>query len=175
MRVLVLSDTHLGPAALDRMPDQVWAMADEADVVLHAGDVVDMAVLRALAERAPVHAVLGNNDHALRGRLPEVAQIELDGVAVGMIHDSGARTGRGQRMARRFPAAQVVVFGHSHEPLVEQVEGGPLLVNPGSPTQRRRQPVHTVARLELRAGRVERAEIVEVGPLATQVTRSRPS
>jgi putative phosphoesterase len=165
VKVLVLSDTHLGPDTLDRLPERVWALADEADVVLHAGDVVDVAVLTALAERAPVHAVLGNNDHALRGRLPEVTQVDLDGVVVGMIHDSGTRAGRGPRMARRFPEAQVVVFGHSHEPLVEQVEGGPLLVNPGSPTQRRRQPVHTVAMLELRAGRVERAAIVPVGPL----------
>jgi uncharacterized protein len=167
VKVLVVSDTHLGPHTLDRMPDVVWTMADEADVVLHAGDVVDGAVLTALAERAPVHAVLGNNDHALRGRLPEVAQVDLDGVVVGMIHDSGPRAGRGARLARRFPAAQVVVFGHSHEPLVEQVDGGPLLVNPGSPTQRRRQPVHTVAMLELRAGRVDSAEIVQVGPLAS--------
>jgi putative phosphoesterase len=165
VKVLVLSDTHLGPDTLDRLPERVWALADEADVVLHAGDVVDVAVLTALAERAPVHAVLGNNDHALRGRLPEVTQVDLDGVVVGMIHDSGTGAGRGPRMARRFPEAQVVVFGHSHEPLVEQVEGGPLLVNPGSPTQRRRQPVHTVAMLELRAGRVERAAIVPVGPL----------
>jgi putative phosphoesterase len=168
VRVLVVSDTHLGPDTLDRMPGQVWDMAEAADVVLHAGDVVHAAVLAAFAERSPVHAVLGNNDHALRGRLPEVAQVDLDGVCVGIVHDSGSRTGRGRRLSRRFPEAHVVVFGHSHEPLVEQVEGGPLLVNPGSPTQRRRQPVHTVARLELRAGRIERAEIVEVGPLAAR-------
>lgn len=167
MQVLVLSDTHLGPTTLDRLPDEVWTMAEAADVVLHAGDVVDAALLAALGQRAPTHAVLGNNDHGLERHLPEVLELELDGVAVAMIHDSGATAGRGARLQRRFPQAQVVVFGHSHDPLVEQVDGGPLLVNPGSPTQRRRQPVHTVARLELRDGAVLRAELVEVGPLAT--------
>ena len=166
VRVLVVSDTHLSAATLERMPAEVWDLADRADVVLHAGDVVDVAVLEALRERAPVRAVLGNNDHGLQRVLPEVLELDLAGVAVGMIHDSGARAGRGARMQRRFPDAGVVVFGHSHDPVVEQVTGGPLLVNPGSPTQRRRQPVHTVAWLELGAGRVRRADLVEVGPLA---------
>ncbi len=165
-RVLVVSDTHLTARTLDRMPSEVWALAADADVVLHAGDVVDVAVLDALREHAPVHAVLGNNDVGLDRVLPELLELELGGVAVGMIHDSGARAGRGPRMQRRFPDAAVVVFGHSHDPLVEQVAGGPLLVNPGSPTHRRRQPVHTVAWLELTGGEVRRAELVEVGPLA---------
>jgi hypothetical protein len=164
MRALVVSDTHLSGATLDRMPSEVWSLADEADVVLHAGDVVDAAVLIALGERATVHAVLGNNDRGLR--LPEVLEVDLDGVRVGMIHDSGTRAGRERRMVRRFPEAQVVVFGHSHDPLVREGAEGQLLVNPGSPTQRRRQPVHTVATLELCDGDVVRAEIVEVGPLA---------
>jgi len=166
MKVLVVSDTHLGAATVGRMPPEVWTMADEADVVLHAGDVCEQAVLGALAQRATLHAVLGNNDHALRGRLPEVLEVELGGVRFGMIHDSGVAAGRGRRMARRFPDADVVVFGHSHDPLVELVDDGPLLVNPGSPTQRRRQPVHTVAWLELADGEVHEATIVEVGPLA---------
>jgi uncharacterized protein len=84
-----------------------------------------------------------------------------------MVHDAGARGGRHRRMAEAFPGADVVVFGHSHEPMIERVDDGPLLVNPGSPTQRRRQPVHTVAWLELAGGRVQRAELVAVGPLAT--------
>jgi putative phosphoesterase len=162
VKVLVVSDTHLTAATLDRMPEEVWAMADESDVVLHAGDVVDGAVLTALGERALVHAVLGNNDRGIR--LPETVQVELGGLTVGMIHDSGPRAGRERRMARRFPEAGVVVFGHSHEPLVRPGEDGQLLVNPGSPTQRRRQPVHTVARLEIAGGTAE-AEIVPVGPL----------
>jgi putative phosphoesterase len=167
MRLLVLSDTHLGAATVDRMPPEVWAMADDADAVLHAGDVCERAVLDALRRRAPVHAVLGNNDHALRGRLPEALELELAGVHIGMVHDAGLTAGRVARMARRFPGADVVVFGHSHEPTVELVDGGPLLVNPGSPTQRRRQPVHTVAWLEVVDGAVREATLVEVGPLAS--------
>lgn len=161
-----MSDTHLGPATLERMPPEVWAMAERADVVLHAGDVVHPAVLEALSERAQVHAVLGNNDHALRGRLPEVLELDLGGVRVGMVHDAGSAKRRGDRLRRRFPSADVVVFGHSHDPIIEEVADGPLLVNPGSPTQRRRQPVHTVGWLELVDGRVVRAQVVEVGPLA---------
>jgi putative phosphoesterase len=166
VKVLVVSDTHLWSDSLHRMPDDVWALAEVADVVLHAGDVVDEAVLHALGERAPVHAVLGNNDHGLGARLPEVLELELGGVAVAMVHDAGPAAGRAGRVQRRFPSADVVVFGHSHDPLVEQVPDGPLLVNPGSPTQRRRQPVHTVAWLELEAGAVAAARVVEVGPLA---------
>lgn len=168
MRALVLSDTHLGPSTLDRMPEEVWSMAAEADAVLHAGDVVHPAVLAALREGAAphvrVHAVLGNNDRGLEHALPEVLELDLAGVRVGMVHDSGPRAGRSARVQRRFPDADVVVFGHSHDPLVEQVPGGPLLLNPGSPTQRRRQPVHTVAWLELADGRAT-AEVVGVGPL----------
>lgn len=165
MRALVVADTHLTAATLDRMPAEVWAMAASADVVLHAGDVVDPAVVSALRQRAPVHAVLGNNDEG-RLDLPEVLALDLEGTAVAMVHDSGPTAGRHRRMARRFPDAAVVVFGHSHAPLVERVEDGPLLVNPGSPTHRRRQPVHTVAWLDLAPGHPPVAEIVEVGPYA---------
>ncbi len=168
VQVLVLSDTHLTATTLDRMPEEVWGMADDADVVLHAGDVVDAAVLHALSDRATVHAVLGNNDRGIR--LPEVLQVELAGVPVAMVHDSGPRAGRERRLVRRFPQARVVVFGHSHMPLVQDGEGGQLLVNPGSPTQRRRQPVHTVAVLDLHDGEVV-AGIVEVGPLASATSR----
>src|SRR5688572_17438993 len=110
MKVLVVSDTHLGAATVGRLPPEVWAMADAADVVLHAGDVCERAVLDALGHRAPVHAVLGNNDRPLRGQLPAVLEVEVDGVRIGMIHDAGPRAGRAARMARRFPEADVVVF-----------------------------------------------------------------
>ncbi len=173
MRVLVLSDTHLQAATLDRLPPEVWALADAADVILHAGDVVDAALLDALAERAPTHAVLGNNDHGLGDRLPETLEIDLDGVAVAMVHDSGATAGRPARMQRRFPRADVVVFGHSHDPVVQRVDGGPVLLNPGSPTHRRRQPVHTVAELDLAGGVVQRVELLPVGPLAAGAARAR--
>ena len=164
MQALVIADTHLTPATLDRMPDEVWALADEADVVLHAGDVVDGVVLAVLAARAPTHAVLGNNDEG-RLDLPGTVALDLAGATVAMVHDSGPTKGRHRRMARLFPDADVVVFGHSHAPLVEREADGPLLVNPGSPTHRRRQPVHTVALLHVVAG-VPTAEIVEVGPRA---------
>src|SRR5688572_20568361 len=118
MQVLVVSDTHLTKATLDRMPTEVWELAARADVVLHAGDVTDLPVLDALGERAVVHAVLGNNDRGLGGTLPLVWEAPLAGVPVAMVHDSGARAGRERRMARRFPDARVVVFGHSHDPLV---------------------------------------------------------
>src|SRR3546814_4820736 len=101
LEALVLSDTHLRPDTLERLPREVWDLAEVADVILHAGDVVDVAVLHALADIAPVHAVLGNNDHGLRGELPEVLELELAGVKVAMVHDSGARAGRERRMARR--------------------------------------------------------------------------
>jgi len=166
VRALVVADTHLTPATLDRMPPEVWDLATEADVVLHAGDVVDGAVLDALAERAPLHAVLGNNDEG-RLTLPDEVALSLAGTTVAMVHDSGPTRGRHRRMARRFPDADVVVFGHSHAPLVEREDDGPLLVNPGSPTHRRRQPVHTVALLDLGEG-PPRARIVPVGPRAPQ-------
>lgn len=165
-RVLALADTHLAAHALHRMPAEVWELADAADLVLHAGDVTDPAVLDALAERAPTRAVLGNNDHDLVEVLPTDLVLELAGVRLAMIHDSGPTAGRGRRMARRFPDADVVVFGHSHQPVSERPDDGSLLFNPGSPTQRRRQPVHTVGWLELAAGAVARADILEVGPLA---------
>jgi uncharacterized protein len=169
VKVLVVSDTHLKPSTLDHMPHEVWALADEADVVLHAGDVVEPVVLHELRKRAgTVHAVLGNNDHGLAADLPVELEVELDGVRVAMLHDSGPTAGRSTRLTRRFAGADVIVFGHSHDPLVERVADGPLLLNPGSPTHRRRQPVHTVAVLDLQGGEVRDARIVEVGPLAGQ-------
>lgn len=166
VHALVLADTHLGAPTLDRMPEEVWALAERADVILHAGDVVEVALLDALRERAPVHAVLGNNDRTLVGQLPEVLDLALGGTQVGMVHDAGPTRGRPARMARRFPDAAVVVFGHSHDPVLVTTEHGQLLLNPGSPTQRRRQPVHTVAWLELRGGWEPAAELVPVGPLS---------
>jgi putative phosphoesterase len=157
VKVLVVSDTHLSDPA--RLPPEVDELAEAADVVLHAGDVTDHAVLQALAAHATVHAVLGNNDHGMV--LPATLEVELDGVQVAMVHDSGARSGREERMRRRFPAADVVVFGHSHDPVVSCLDGQ-WLVNPGSPTQRRRQPVPTVVWMELAGGDVMSVEIVEI-------------
>jgi predicted phosphodiesterase len=111
-------------------------------------------VLDELRGFAPVHAVLGNNDVELTGLLPETWAGEVEGVRVAMIHDSGPSTGRAARMRRRFPDAQMVVFGHSHIPWNEEGVDGQWLFNPGSPTERRAQPHHTLGTLELAGGRI---------------------
>jgi putative phosphoesterase len=161
VRVAVLSDTHLRPGG-KALPERVRALLESSDAILHAGDVVSGFLLDELASLAPTHVVLGNNDHELRGQLPERLEVELGGVLVAMVHDSGPRAGRASRMRRWFPDADIVVFGHSHEPVDELGEGGQRLFNPGSPTQRRRQPHPTMGLLALEAGRIRRHEIVRV-------------
>jgi putative phosphoesterase len=129
-------------------------------VILHAGDVVTRELLDELASYAPVHAVLGNNDHSLAGVLPETLEVDLDGVRVAMIHDSGARKGRPARLRRRFPNADVVVYGHSHLPDDSLGVDGQRLFNPGSPTERRRAPTRSFGILGASNGRLRRHEIV---------------
>jgi uncharacterized protein len=171
MRVVVLSDTHIRPSASRghagggrgfprRLPDAVYRALRRADVVLHAGDVVTRDLLDELATYAPVHAVLGNNDHSLTGILPETLELDLDAVRVAMVHDSGARKGREARMRRRFPDAAVVVYGHSHLPDDSLGVDGQRLFNPGSPTERRKAPARTFGVLDLRAGRLRQHRIV---------------
>lgn len=161
MRAVVISDTHIRDVGSRDLSAAGWRAVEQADVILHAGDVVEAGLLARLAEVAPVHAVLGNNDHALRGVLPETWEATLGGVRVAMVHDSGARAGREGRMRRCFPDADVVVFGHSHVPWNAEGLDGQLLLNPGSPTERRRQPHKTLAIATLEDGRC-RAEIVVV-------------
>ena len=153
MEVVVLSDSHL-TKGIDGVGVQVLDAIARADIVLHAGDVTSRQALAELEALAQTYAVLGNNDHDLQGRLPESRLLELDGVQIAMVHDSGARAGRPRRLHRRFPEADLVVFGHSHTPVDEVGENEQLLFNPGSPTQRRAQPHRTFGRLELRRGRV---------------------
>jgi putative phosphoesterase len=162
LRLLVLADTHLRHD-LAPLPPEVWEHLEACDAVLHAGDVVTADLLDALRARRPVHAVLGNNDRALVGALPDRLALDLAGVRVAMVHDSGPRAGRERRLRRWFPAADVVVFGHSHEPVDAEGEGGQRLFNPGSAVQRRRQPRRTIGRLDLAAGAVVRHEIIPVG------------
>jgi putative phosphoesterase len=163
VRVVVLSDTHVREGSRRRLPPLAVAQLETADVILHCGDVVSTGLLDELRAHAPVHAVLGNNDDAeLQATLPETLALDLDGVAVAMIHDSGPRPGRPARLARRFPDASVVVFGHSHIPVDEPGADGQWLVNPGSATQRRRQPHHTVGVLELADGALRAHRIVVV-------------
>ena len=164
LRVAVVGDTHLR-GGLDRLPRTVVARIEEADVVLHTGDVLDAATLDAFTELVgarPFHAVLGNNDHELVRRLPDRLEVELAGVRVAMVHDSGPTAGRAARMRRWFPTADVVVSGHSHEPWAVEGPDGQLLFNPGSAVQRRRQPHRTMGTLALGAGRVTGHEIVVV-------------
>jgi putative phosphoesterase len=158
-KVVVLADSHIVGSGSERLPSAVWVALRSADVILHAGDVVTGEFLDELRALAPVHAVLGNNDRTLVGVLPDQVELEFCGVRVAMLHDSGARRGREARMARRFPSAAVVVFGHSHIPWNESGVDRQLLFNPGSATQRRRQPHRTFGVLHFERGEV-RGEIV---------------
>lgn len=167
VRIAVISDTHVRDSKLDGtdglgLSDAAVAEIERADLVLHCGDVVEPELLRRLRAAKPFHAVLGNNDTVLRGVLPERLVVEADGVRIGMVHDSGPTKGRGARVRRMFPDCDVVVFGHSHMPLNEAGVDGQWLLNPGSPTQRRRSPAHTVGVIETRDGAFWSAEIVEV-------------
>ena len=158
--VVVLSDTHIRQGSTRHLPRAVYAALEEADLVLHAGDVVTGAVLEELAGFASTLAVLGNNDTELVGELPEERLFTIDGLRIAMVHDSGARKGREARLQRRFPTADLVVFGHSHIPIDAAGLDGQRLFNPGSPTERRGQPVHTFGRLRIRDGRLLSHEIV---------------
>jgi putative phosphoesterase len=162
VRVVVLSDTH-APRRWRACPPAVAGYLRQADLILHAGDVCTASVLTELAEYAPVTAVVGNNDDpgVAAWGAAETAELDLDGLRVAMVHDSGARTGRLPRMRRRFPGADLVVFGHSHLPLDESAPGLRIF-NPGSPTDRRRQPHGTLGVLEVDDGRLVEASIIPV-------------
>jgi uncharacterized protein len=140
-RLLLMADTHVPRRARD-LPDALWRAVDEADVVLHAGDWVDVSLLDALESRSRrLVACYGNNDGPpLRERLPEVASVTVDGLAIAVVHETGAAKGREARCEVAFPEAAVLVFGHSHIPWDTTTPRGLRLLNPGSPTDRRRQP-----------------------------------
>ncbi len=162
MKIVALSDTH-APRRWRSCPPRVAAHLRGADLILHAGDVCTAGVLDELSAFAPVRAVLGNNDgpDVAAWGAPDSVQLDLDGLQVAMIHDGGQAAGRIARMRRRFPGAGLVVFGHSHIPL-DQSGGGLRIFNPGSPTDRRRQPHGTIGLLTISAGRLQRASIVPV-------------
>ena len=154
-RILLMADTHLPKRARD-LPAQLWSAVDEADVVVHAGDWVDVALLDQLEERARrLVGVYGNNDHGpLRERLPEVARAELGGVRFAVVHETGPAKGREERAAHDFPDVDVLVFGHSHIPWDTTAGTGLRLLNPGSPTDRRRQPFATYLTATADGGRL---------------------
>ena len=160
LAVAVLADTHIRRGGRRRLPPTAYPVLEQADVILHGGDVVDDGLLHELDELAPTHAVLGNNDGELVGVLPGSRVLDLAGVQVAVVHDSGPRRGRETRLWRQFPTADVVVFGHSHEPVDTVGVGQQRLFNPGSPTERRRQPSHTMGWLALADGRVVEHRII---------------
>ncbi len=163
MRLLLLADTHVPKRARDLSP-QVWELVEAADLVVHAGDWVEEPLIDALEARS--RALLGcwgNNDGpALRSRLPEVARAELAGVRIAVVHETGGAAGRERRADAVHPDVDLLVFGHSHIPWDTTTPGGMRLLNPGSPTDRRRQPVCTVMTAELADGAVREVRLLPV-------------
>jgi hypothetical protein len=160
--VVVLSDTHL-PGRARRLPESVRRAAGAADLVVHAGDWVAASVLDDLLQYGPVLGVYGNNDGAdLRSRLPEVARDTIDGVRFAVVHETGGRQGREARMDAAYPDIDVLIFGHSHIPWDSTTPLGLRLLNPGSPTDRRRQPVGTFLTLTVAGGALHEVTLVAV-------------
>ena len=162
MRVVAVSDTH-APRRWKGCPPAVAEHLRDADLILHAGDVCVPSVLDELAAYAPVKVVLGNNDgpDVAAWGAPETLEFELDGLPTAMVHDSGSAVRRTARMSRRFPGAELVVFGHSHIPM-DETGDRVRIFNPGSPTDRRRQPHGTIGLLAIEDGRLIEARIVAV-------------
>jgi len=162
VRILILSDTHLQLGA--GLPNAVCELAERADHILHAGDLITRDVLTTLEAIGSVTAVHGNVDgRDVVEQLPDRLEVELGGVRIGMTHNAGAREGRVERLRAAFAGCAMVVFGHSHDPELTWSDDEQFVaVNPGSPTQRRRAPSHTVAWLETREGRIEALELVHL-------------
>ncbi|TDB70432.1 metallophosphoesterase [Micromonospora sp. KC723] len=165
MRLLIIADTHLPKRARD-LPAPVWSAVEEADVVVHAGDWVEVALLDALAARSRrLIGVYGNNDGPeLRARLPEVARADLDGLRLAVVHETGSKARREERCAARFPDTDLLVFGHSHIPWDSVAPNGLRLLNPGSPTDRRSQPYATFLTARVAAGRLDAVELHRLPP-----------
>lgn len=155
-RLLLIADTHV-PKRAKRLPDAVLRAVDDADMVIHAGDWVDLATLDLLESRSRVmHGVYGNNDGPdLRERLTEIARLTVEQVEVAVIHETGQAQKRGERMDAAFPGVDLLIFGHSHIPWDTVAPSGMRLLNPGSPTDRRRQPVCTMMSVTIDARRID--------------------
>lgn len=161
-RLLLISDTHI-PGRARRLPDAVLRESDAADLVIHAGDWVSASVLDELERHAEVLGVWGNNDGGdLRARLPEVAHRTIDRVRFAVVHETCAAAGREMRMDAAYPDADVLVFGHSHIPLDTVTPRGLRLLNPGSPTDRRRQPVCTMMTAAVESGELSDVRLLPV-------------
>ena len=163
MLVAVISDTHL-PRGARRLPEACLEALRAADLILHGGDLSAVSALEELrALGPPVQAVYGNADEpALRAALPQQLVVQVEDVRIGMVHVPGPAAGRAERLLRRFPGCDAVVFGHTHLPVVERRDGVWLL-NPGSPTERRRGPFRSFLMLRVRGRRI-RPELVELDP-----------
>jgi putative phosphoesterase len=154
VRLLLLADTHV-PRRAKALPAAVWDEVDRADVVVHAGDWVAASLVEAITARARLIGCYGNNDGPdVRALLPDVARVELDGLRLAVVHETGASAGRDERMAALYPDVDVLVFGHSHIPWDATASTGLRLLNPGSPTDRRRQPFCTYLTAEVEGGRL---------------------
>jgi putative phosphoesterase len=155
-RLVLMADTHL-PKRAKVLPDELWSAVETADVVVHAGDWVEPSLLDELERRAAqLVAVYGNNDGAeLRSRLPEVARETVAGLRLGVVHETGPSNGRDRRCEAEYPELDLLVFGHSHIPWDTTTPRGLRLLNPGSPTDRRRQPHCTYMTLTIRDGSVQ--------------------
>jgi putative phosphoesterase len=165
VKLLITADTHVPNRARD-LPAELWQAVEEADVVLHAGDWVDVALLDELEQRAArVVGVYGNNDGpALRARLPEVARLELGGVRFAVVHETGSKQGREARCSVAYPDIDVLVFGHSHIPWDTTAATGLRLLNPGSPTDRRREPLRTYLTATAAEGRLRDVVLHRIPP-----------
>lgn len=163
MKLLLLADTHVPTRARD-LPAAVWDAVDAADLVVHAGDWMAPSLLDALEERSTdLLACWGNNDgDDLRARLPEVARRTVEGVRMVVTHETGAKGGREKRMDAQFPDTDLLVFGHSHIPWDTLSDNGMRLLNPGSPTDRRRQPHCTYMTMTLSDGAVSDVVVHEL-------------
>jgi putative phosphoesterase len=162
VQIAVISDTHL-PRGRRELPQACVQRLRRADLILHAGDLMTLAVLRELQTYGRVIAVHGNvDDAAVRAALPATAAVDVGGAAIALVHDAGPARGRLERLRRRFPGADAVVFGHSHIPLHEQAADGFQIFNPGSPTERRRSPQHTMGIARVERGRLT-FELIALG------------
>jgi uncharacterized protein len=158
----VISDTHL-PRGARRLPAACVERLRRVELILHAGDLTSAAFLDELRSYGPpVHAIHGNADEpALRATLPAELVVDAGGALIGMVHDPGPRAGRESRLAARFPDCAAVVYGHTHLPQVER-HAGKLILNPGSPTERRRGPFRSMMLLEIETGRVIQPELIQL-------------
>jgi uncharacterized protein len=164
VELAIISDTHM-PRRGRALPRECVKRLTSADLILHAGDFMEASVLEQIAALGPpVHAVRGNVDSVeLQARLPLTRIVEAAGARIAIVHDAGPTAGRLERLRRRFPDTQAVVFGHSHMPLLELDRDGRFAIfNPGSPTERRRAPAKTMGMATIEDGRID-FELIAVG------------